>query len=304
MDILKIEIKEENPLSFDREISMYDPQFNMDEFKIEIKEETVDEESQYFNNENSMQDPLKIDTKSNKNQFNYHPIIETSNAYSETVATTSENLKPYMCGYCLLCFEKPRELKIHISTHKKKVSVISTQCWQCNYTFENKKSFQKCSKCRYKTRQNCHLKYQKLTDTVFKCSKCTYKTNEECNLKVHKLSHTETKLLQLSERNYKANLKTSLKSQNTLTHVEAKFFKCSKCNFECKHRYSFKKHMLTHTNAKRFVCSNCSYECISKWDLKSHVLLHNVEFYQCSECGFECKQRNKLKKHMLLEHIL
>ncbi|XP_063836411.1 zinc finger protein 761-like [Ostrinia nubilalis] len=164
-------------------------------------------------------------------------------------------------------------------------------CHMCNYTSRFKASVQrhfqrhhtssqirpyKCVNCDFatKTKDQIALHNKRSESKVpMSCNLCQFTTNYKCQYVMHQKSHYE--------------------------------YKCTKCEYICKHKYEMQKHVTAVHLGDGFKCQYCGYLATRKENLLSHETTHTgVKPFHCTvpQCGYRSIRKTLLRNHMARFH--
>ena len=105
---------------------------------------------------------------------------------------------------------------------------------------------------------------------------------------------------------YSSNKKKQTVKHITACHVNAMFFKCSKCDFTTDKRIEFYTHKISHSNASSeevYTCEECSYSTYIKKNLDCHREKHGSDNpFKCSVCSYATGHEAALKRHVTNHH--
>ena len=95
--------------------------------------------------------------------------------------------------------------------------------------------------------------------------------------------------------------------ENNNNNTENNLFACTYCNFQCKRKYSLKRHLAFKHDigVEWFPCTSCDYQSKNKYNLEKHLaFVHNigVELLPCTYCDYQFKMKSDLKRHLAFVH--
>ncbi|RXG64411.1 hypothetical protein Avbf_16300, partial [Armadillidium vulgare] len=156
-----------------------------------------------------------------------------------------------------------------------------------------------CKHCGLKVGEGDEMRSKVVSDGEVNI-KCFHCNNPKDQLKLQTLKHNnDTKLFKCGECDYQCRHRGSFKI-HLLTHENVMMFKCCYCHYESNHKGHFKRHLLTHGNLRLLKCSECPYECNERGNMKTHMLGHkNIKLFKCPHCPYECNNNGNLKRHLL-----
>ncbi|XP_041375200.1 zinc finger protein Xfin-like [Gigantopelta aegis] len=105
---------------------------------------------------------------------------------------------------------------------------------------------------------------------------------------------------------YSASKKKQTFKHVTACHVNASFFKCSKCDFTTDKRVEFYTHKISHasmSSGEVYKCEECSYSTYVKKNLDCHREKHGSDNpHKCSMCSYATGHEAALKRHVVNHH--
>ncbi|TNN68540.1 Zinc finger protein 142 [Liparis tanakae] len=157
----------------------------------------------------------------------------------------------------------------------------------------------------------------------FSCERCDYSCGGEVSLKAHRESehprdqcdtcresfatkegleiHRRTHLPHLCRLCPFGTKTRRLLAQHLLSdHEEGppedKPFKCSSCEFACRHQLVLEQHLRSHGGKRLYKCTDCEYSTRNKQKITWHIRIHTGEKpYGCERCSYACTDPSRLK---------
>uniref|UniRef100_A0A8C4NKS7 C2H2-type domain-containing protein n=1 Tax=Eptatretus burgeri TaxID=7764 RepID=A0A8C4NKS7_EPTBU len=243
----------------------------------------------------------------------------------------------YKCNICSVHFTLPRDIKIHMRTHRERPH----KCSVCDKGFSQKHGLKehtrihtgeqpyKCSICDKCFSQKGILNKHSRIHTgerPYKCSTCDKSFSQTGNLNKHMRIHTGERpyncpicdkafsqkgilkihmRIHTGERPYKCSvcdkgfsLKHGLTGHMRI-HTGERPYNCSLCDKVFSRKGILNMHMRIHTGERRYKCSTCDKGFSRKCILNTHMRIHTGERpYKCSTCDKAFSQKGILNKHM------
>lgn len=227
---------------------------------------------------------------------------------------------PFVCSTCQACFQSPRQLKKHMSSHKglkphtvaERPSVQRRTQLACAQACTGplrpmsdrgslvtgmEKIKQQSSVASDSMSTDGHTADQTGVSTYI-CQHCQAEFAKFHSFKRHLLIHSGYKPYMCSECGDTFLHRYKLKNHKLAYHGD-KPFKCTECESSFVRNYGLKRHMLTHSNEKTFKCTECDASFRHACHLKEHARIHTGDKpFVCQECAASFRQSSAFKKHL------
>lgn len=191
----------------------------------------------------------------------------------------------YACKYCEKTFPKPRQLRMHESTHTGEKNY---ECKQCDKTFCYSSSLLK------------HLKYMHSEKPKAVCEFCSRVFSTGDSLLKHKQYHVGVDQFKCRKCDTIFRDFLSLKRHGRSVHYNEieRPHKCDSCNRGFTHKSLLEIHLRCHTGERPYVCPFCKKRFRQNSQLKTHVRSHSLERpYVCNTCGKSYAEYGSLQRH-------
>lgn len=155
-----------------------------------------------------------------------------------------------------------------------------------------------CKKCEYTCSSDIALKaHQHSRHHEVKCTICQEYFETKESLEIHQRAHLAHKC-QLCPFATKTRqlLAQHLLSEHEEGSPENNPFKCSTCEFSCRHQLVLEQHLRSHGTKRMYKCTNCKYSSRNKQKITWHIRIHTGEKpYSCEQCSYTCTDPSRLK---------
>ncbi|KAK9537905.1 hypothetical protein VZT92_005480 [Zoarces viviparus] len=217
----------------------------------------------------------------------------------------------HACTHCEARFSSEVALRNHCKrAHQLQVRF---SCKQCDYSCGSEASLKthkeskhpqvKCNTCQesFKTKEG--LEIHQRTHLAHLCQLCPFGTKTRQLLAQHLLSEheegsPEDKPFKCSSCQFACRHQLVLE-QHFRSHGGKRLYKCTDCEYSTRNKQKITWHIRIHTGEKPYSCDQCSYTCTDPSRLKLHMRVHQEEKkYLCPDCGYKCKWATQLKYHM------
>lgn len=222
----------------------------------------------------------------------------------------------YACPVCSEGFPIHSELKEHIKTHLKEITV----CEECNESFESIIELRKhcnsahmngclCPQCGKTfadaTTVSKHVKQEHNTDRKHECNICHKKFKIRTTLMQHKRTHEAYKPFGCSFCSHRSHTRKDIVMHERI-HTNERPYKCTieGCNQAFRTTSHRKQHIRIHTGEKPHECYLCLRRFREKSLLVTHLMVHkDIRNHMCEICGRSFRQYNDMKQHLSKAHF-
>ncbi|XP_068428827.1 zinc finger protein 142 [Clinocottus analis] len=215
------------------------------------------------------------------------------------------------CAHCDAPFSSEVALRNHCKRAHRAQACFS--CKQCDFSCgsegalkthrERKHPQVKCNICQesFKTKEG--LEIHQRTHLAHLCPLCPFGSKTRQLLAQHLLNEheegpPEDKPFKCSSCQFVCRHQLVLE-QHFRSHGGKRLYKCTDCEYSTRNKQKITWHIRIHTGEKPYGCEQCTYTCTDPSRLKLHMRVHQEEKkYLCPDCGFKCKWATQLKYHM------
>ena len=222
------------------------------------------------------------------------------------VRTQTDDVKPYLCGYCNKAFTDRILFRLHEKFHEKQKSHICDQCQQ-GFRFKSclrihqkthvKQAFNSDASNTQQTKKSL-VKAGSGVPRTYSCQVCFREFNCKSNYYRHKKCHSDWKphKCEICSKSFK--MRQTLK-EHMFTHSKLKPFQCGLCFKHFAQAKLLKAHLKTHSGAKPYKCEVCDKSYGHKKSLEDHSRLHTGERpFQCHICLQDFVSKGTYRRHV------
>lgn len=186
----------------------------------------------------------------------------------------------HACTHCDAQFSS----EVALRNHCKRVHQLQAcfSCKQCDYTCSSEVTLKN---------------HQESKHTQVKCSTCQESLKTKESIAIHQRSHLahQCQLCPFASKT-RQQLAQHLLSEHEEGSPEDKPFKCSTCQFVCRHQLVLEQHLRLHGGKRLYKCTDCDYSTRNKQKITWHIRIHTGEKpYSCEQCSYTCSDPSRLK---------